>query len=549
MGKTENSGKPGRHRISVTTQVILTVLLLVLPINIISVLFARQSQNAALRQGEEAARHTAELYMNELDERISQADRFLAGEVDSNVYILKLRNHTAGTDYIKEANFLWQEMNDRARNYLEADAYFFYLGNEEYCNVAVKTKLATKTGKSEIKSYLSEKCSGEYSRAWFLDVIGTEKWLIHIMRVEGVYLGAMINANQIEGMVEDKLMLQDAVAYVAASEGDTEPEGAMESRQLAIPSSRMGYSMYLVLDKGEMLQQIPLWYQIGLAAAVLFILTIPAIVGVVRRILIVPLSGLNRAMGELEGGNVDFQLSGGAQNRETEELYLKFNSMAEQLKTLRIQVYEQELEKKDIEATNLRLQVNPHFILNCLNNIFSLAKSGNMENIKKFTKYLANYLRHSLWHTSGNVMIGEELRCVEDFISIQKIRFPNAFTYISNVDDQLMEKEIPSLLILNFVENSIKYGLKMDSEIEIIVIVRQEEENIVISVCDTGNGMDEERLCGIRSGNILGDSMGKHIGIWNCRRRLAMLYGEAAYFEVTSAPGEGTQVFIRIPCG
>ena len=99
-------------------------------------------------------------------------------------------------------------------------------------------------------------------------------------------------------------------------------------------------------------------------------------------------------------------------------------------------------------------------------------------------------LDFSLWHTSGSVQLYEEMRCVHNYVEVQKIRYPGRFTYTENIDESLMGLRLPSLMILNFVENSIKYALKMEDEIEVIVIVREEEGDMVISICDTGNGMD-----------------------------------------------------------
>ena len=139
------------------------------------------------------------------------------------------------------------------------------------------------------------------------------------------------------------------------------------------------------------------------------------------------------------------------------------------------------------------------------------------------------------------------MRCVHNYVEVQKIRYPGRFTYTENIDESLMGLRLPSLMILNFVENSIKYALKMEDEIEVIVIVREEEGDMVISICDTGNGMDGATLEKIRGGEAFENESGKHIGIWNCRRRLNMLYGERMYFNITSSPGSGTQVFMRIP--
>ena len=82
---------------------------------------------------------------------------------------------------------------------------------------------------------------------------------------------------------------------------------------------------------------------------------------------------------------------------------------------------------------------------------------------------------------------------------------------------------------------------------EIIVIACVMEKRLRISVCDTGNGMEPELLKQLQKGEIVENETGKHIGLWNCRRRLELMYGENCTFHITSQPGEGTQVFIEIP--
>ena len=102
-------------------------------------------------------------------------------------------------------------------------------------------------------------------------------------------------------------------------------------------------------------------------------------------------------------------------------------------------------------------------------------------------------------------------------------------------------------MIENFVENAIKYALVLDSEIEILINVRLEEDMLCISVCDTGRGMEPDVLAKLEKGEILEDKVGRHIGIWNCRKRMKLYYGENYELKLTSRLGEGTQVWIRIP--
>ena len=119
--------------------------------------------------------------------------------------------------------------------------------------------------------------------------------------------------------------------------------------------------------------------------------------------------------------------------------------------------------------------------------------------------------------------------------------------YEKDIEEELFGENVSPLLIQNFMENSIKYALKLGSEIEILVVVKKKEDKLTISVVDTGCGMEESVLKKLKAGDIFEDSKGKHIGIWNCRRWLKVYYGEAAVLNISSPPGEGTQVWIEIP--
>ena len=107
---------------------------------------------------------------------------------------------------------------------------------------------------------------------------------------------------------------------------------------------------------------------------------------------------------------------------------------------------------------------------------------------------------------------------------------------------------VPPLLIENFVENAMKYALKPGEMIEILINARREEDKLLLSVCDTGNGMSEEVLKKVQDGEVYVDRLGrKHIGVWNCRRRMEVFYGGAADMKIVSAPGQGTQIWLELP--
>lgn len=84
--------------------------------------------------------------------------------------------------------------------------------------------------------------------------------------------------------------------------------------------------------------------------------------------------------------------------------------------------------------------------------------------------------------------------------------------------------------------------------IEILINIRKEEDRLLISICDTGRGIKSEVLKQMQKGEIYVDKIGrKHIGVWNCRRRMEVFYGERASMNIVSTEGEGTQVWMDLP--
>lgn len=265
-----------------------------------------------------------------------------------------------------------------------------------------------------------------------------------------------------------------------------------------------------------------------------------------QRRVILPLYRLDLAMQEVEKENLTFRIENTDKN-ETEDfryLYRVFNRMAGEVEQSR----EKDKKMYQTELDNLKLQVNPHMLLNSFNMIYSLAQTKNYEYIQRYSMLLVEYFRYVLRENSSLVTLKKEMDFVVNYVEIQKIRFPNTFSFVYKVDEDVMTAYVPPLLIQNFVENSMKYGLIPGKNIEILINIRKKEGRLAISVIDTGRGMALEVLDLVSRGEIYHDRMGKkHIGIWNCRRRMEVFYGKDTKFHITSKPEEGTQVWMEVP--
>lgn len=320
-----------------------------------------------------------------------------------------------------------------------------------------------------------------------------------------------------------------------------------KTRILTVKSEITGYYLVRNISNSSLNQAIPIGRRISFIFVLLCLMLFPIQWMSLKRFVVIPLGKISNAMRKLEQENLDYRMDGIGSTEEFTQIEQGFNHMAEQIKNLKIESYEKDIERLRIENLNLRLQVNPHMLLNSLNMIYSLSKSHNDQGVENMTMCLSKYFRYVLYNDREFSKIKDEMDFISSYMEIQKIRFPGAFSYVYDIDDSLFEEEIPTMLIQNFVENSIKYALNMETVVDIMVLVKKIDDKLSISIIDTGNGMEEEILKKVRTDEAFEDYRGTHIGVWNCRKRLQIHYGKGTKFSISSKKGEGTQVWMEIP--
>lgn len=258
-----------------------------------------------------------------------------------------------------------------------------------------------------------------------------------------------------------------------------------------------------------------------------------------------PADKLRRAMEEIQAEHLDFRLRDTCYRNSEDMQYLfdTFDEMAEKIQ----QSQEKDKKMYQAEMDNLRLQVNPHMLLNSLNTIYSLAQMKKFEAIQEYALHLVEYFRYALRRNDNLVTVDQELEFIKTYMEIQKIRYPGLLAFVYSIGDGCGEAKVPPLLIQNFVENSVKYAVKPGRVTEIMLIVNRRDRRLEISVKDTGGGMKPEVLECLRTGEAFVDSLGqKHIGIWNCRRRIEVFYNEEPKIRIASGAG-GTRVSLDVP--
>ena len=258
-----------------------------------------------------------------------------------------------------------------------------------------------------------------------------------------------------------------------------------------------------------------------------------------------PIIEIARSIRKVEYG--DFNIQTHYTNKdEIGVLSRAFNKMVQEINRLINEVYKLKLLEKEQQLRMLQAQINPHFLYNTFDSINYLAQKYKAEPVSRMIVALGSLMRASVLSTP-NVTLRDELVLIEHYLAIQKIRFGDRLTVHYDMNEDVLDIRIPRLILQPIVENCIVHGLENRTEPGIIEItVTDAGDAVVVQVDDNGCGMSEEALASLLDGSRSESGSGG-IGMSSVSKRLQLVFGSVAALSVTSKPGEGTRVGIRLP--
>lgn len=185
---------------------------------------------------------------------------------------------------------------------------------------------------------------------------------------------------------------------------------------------------------------------------------------------------------------------------------------------------------KDVQLKMLRYQINPHFLFNVLNSIYTLIDE-NADKAKKLVIDMSEYYRYTLNKQQQTISIEKEVESVMKYLEIQKTRFEEGFQYEISADEAVKSLLIPSFLIHLLIENAVKYGTKtMKQKLIVRLSVELVNKNLLIRVSNTGKLLNA-------AGNNEKGVDGTNNGIDNLKHRLALYYDENYSFSLKEEDG------------
>lgn len=223
------------------------------------------------------------------------------------------------------------------------------------------------------------------------------------------------------------------------------------------------------------------------------------------------------------------------------------------------QLLEQQIENLKIqsllvnaEIKALQMQINPHFLFNTLNAGVQLAMLEGADRTSGFLDDIAKIFRYNVKSLDRKVKIKDEIDTVRAYSNLFHVRFGDIVRFDYSIDCNLLDIEVPPLIIQPLVENAAIHGIgNIEEGGEILISLERSTDGARITVQDNGAGMNEEtrqKILGCysfesdKSGHTTG------IGLCNVIQRLRLFFNCEDVIEVESIPGKGTKVTLKIPC-
>ncbi len=169
-----------------------------------------------------------------------------------------------------------------------------------------------------------------------------------------------------------------------------------------------------------------------------------------------------------------------------------------------------ENQRLSAELAFLKSQINPHFLFNSLNSIYSLAYQQS-ENTPGAILKLSEIMRYMLYECNDNkVDLAKELQYLQNYIDLQKIRFGNKAYIDFKMDGEVTNQQIVPLLLIAFIENAFKHGVANNSLTPIQMLITVDQQHLHFYIQNKKHSNNRDAIGGI--------------GLNNVKRRLDLLY-------------------------
>ena len=251
---------------------------------------------------------------------------------------------------------------------------------------------------------------------------------------------------------------------------------------------------------------------------------------------------------EVQKGNLTKRMTL-EENDEFAVIADSYNTMIQSIDDLLKKNREIHEETTRAQIKQLESQFNPHFLSNTLQ-VIKYMVTLEPEAVPAIIDHLSKLLRYSINASEARCTLSEDLEYTKHYIAIQRFRFTDTLDCTLDISQEVQSCIVPKLLIQPLIENAIQYGLAgSGGKKKLLIIIRAhiEDGNLVMSVTDDGNGMDEKKVSELHELLSEHTRTTNHFGLYNIAKRIRLLYGEKSGMIIESGLHRGTSITIFFP--
>lgn len=535
------------------------ILILIITINIIISVFSLMNIR---QQNYEFIENSVTLFQDETASHLNAIQHFLEWTIIQELLIDTLETET--NDYGQHLALDSLQIRIANHQYTTGTEFNYFLYFQQQDSFFNASKLTFPySDYLEIKDYIihyaNSKTRSPFS--WQFTEINGSVYAHYIITYNGRTLAAFVNVTDLFSPLLDMNFVKqgniiitdrDKNIVYSTSANDTIPNSSFHDtlRSYIGDESDLPYNIYLYTNNFHNYGNL-FFFQLFviITSAVVCLILAVSILNMYTRV-IRPIQEFSTNLANLnqDSSLLDLQSS---RIRELEQTNIQFKNLIREIKNLKITIYENELEKKHSQITFLQHQIKPHFYLNCLTTINSMAQLEDYEKIESMVSFTSRYLRYLFQTDKELLCIEYELAHIQAYLDIQKLRLGAFFNYSCSIDNADKNALIPPLLLITFIENTIKHASAGNNILQIKLSVTQiyhdTEPYLQIDISDSGQGFAPEILEKLALGKSPDADGHIHIGIINSMQRLHLLYGEKHKIRFFNEECGGAHIQLLIP--
>lgn len=548
---------------SLRMMVSLTFILLILLVSVILVVFSAQLRSQVRTQTRENTQSVLRAVGINLTRQMQQLETHMS-DISTNYTVFRnlgsandMTRVYAATEEIGEVFVPIIDANDGVTCilvYSDATnvyhgAYGVLPGDTGAARVQVKTSIRDAIPQLLVEGQIS-------SNEWTVTAIGERYFLCYAVNWRQVYCVCMLDLENLAKRLQQEYQMDGDLFF---TKGDQ-----LLTTQILNQQESSNDSTFVVMEPVGTLQlscvapyegalRLSMLQGLLLFLSALALFSLPLVYRYMHRSFLRPMNELVHSMEQIRMGDLQARPSDKYSSREFQQVNDTFNSMIGQIGDLKIERYETQLEAERNEMMALKMQIQPHFFLNCLKSLYALSASGKSAEVQSLILLLSKHLRYVLAYKEDVVPLQKELELCQNYVELHSVG--RAVQTICNLqtEETLNDFYVPPVSMLTLVENSVKHAQSEGEALHITLRTQCLEMDtgklVNITIRDNGQGFSQAQMQTLNQELPQTQKDSNHIGIDNVLRRFKLLYGDA--FAVTFSNGieGGAQIDLYISLG